>query len=207
MSRFPIVLAALLATAVQAEPPGADTIIIHGNRIEAVLQHATLELPQGATVINASGKWVVPGLVDSHVHFFQSGNIYTRPDAADFNAVVPYAQEVVRNKARLDAGITVVMGTDAGNIGVLHGPSILREMRLMQDSGLTPLEVLKSATTNGAIALGKADDLGVIAPGRLADLVLLDADPLADSGNLGRIYRIIKDGRVYDPEELMNSIR
>ncbi len=120
---------------------------------------------------------------------------------------MPYAQEVVRNKARLDAGITVVMGTDAGNIGVLHGPSILREMRLMQDSGLTPLEVLKSATTNGAIALGKADDLGVIAPGRLADLVLLDADPLADSGNLGRIYRIIKDGRVYDPEELMNSIR
>ena len=85
-----------------------------------------------------------------------------------------------------DAGITIVMGTDAGNIGTLHGPSIYREMRLMQQSGLTPLEVLRAATTNGAIALGKPKDLGVIEAGRLADLVLLDADPLVDSGNLAK---------------------
>ena len=464
-----IAVLALFATAAQAQPPGADTvvivgvtvvhperegaavlepdstIIIQGQRIEAIL-HAAIELTQGAQVIDGRGKWVIPGLVDAHVHFFQSGNIYTRPDAADFNAVVPYAQEVARNKARLDAtfkiwlasgvtgvvdiggpfwnfevrdraavtaaaprmavagplismiadppldlgdppiiridsveaglalvarelernpdyikvwfiyqpgddlakneaivkavgdaahaagrklavhatelivakaalragadylvhsvfdepvddefialarhnkvlycptlfveesyelalsnqwratpeearradpqilaamddlneipadkrpkgvarlmqeakpsvapivgmqnlrkvldaGITVVMGTDAGNIGVLHGPSILREMRLMQDSGLTPLEVLKSATTNGALALGKADDLGVVAAGRLADLVILDADPLADTGNLGRIYRVVKDGVVYDPQALMDSIQ
>lgn len=439
------------ATVVHPERTGTDvlepdaTVMIRGNRIEAVLQHVTLELPQGAKVIDGRGKWVIPGLVDGHVHFFQSGNIYTRPDAADFNAVVPYAQEVARNKARLDAtfkvwlasgvtgvvdiggpfwnfdmrdraaataaaprvavagplismiadppldlddppiiridtveaglalvkrelarnpdyikvwfiyqpgddlakneaivnaagdaahaagkklavhatelvvakaalragadylvhsvfdepvddefialarhnkvlycptlfveesyqlalsnqwratpeearradpqilaamddlneipadqrpkwvaklmqeakpsvapvigmqnlrkvldaGIPIVMGTDAGNIGVVHGPSILREMRLMQESGLTPLEILKSATTNGAIALGKGNDLGVVAAGRLADLVILDADPLADSGNLGHIYRVIKDGVVYDPQALMDSI-
>jgi len=104
----------------------------------------------------------------------------------------------------LDAGITVVMGTDAGNIGTLHGPSILREMRLMQDSGLTPLEVLRTATTNGALVLGRPDDLGAIAPGRLADLVLLNADPLANTANLGRVYRVIKDGRVYNPDALMD---
>ncbi len=438
-------------TVVHPEREGAtvlepdSTVIIQGNRIQAVLQHAAIELTQGATVINGSGKWVVPGLIDSHVHFFQSGNLYTRPDVADFNAVVPYAQEVARNKARLDAtfkvwlangvtgvvdiggpfwnfevrdraatvaaaprmavagplismvarpqldlgdppiiridsveaglalvkrelernpdyikvwfihqpgddlaaqeaivkaagdaahaagkklavhatelivakaalragadylvhsvfdapvddefialarrnkviycptffvmqgyplalsnqwhatpeeqrradpeilaamddlndipadkwpplvaklmaeakppaastiamenlgklleaGITVVMGTDAGNIGTLHGPSIYREMRLMQDAGLTPLQVLRSATTDGAKALGMEKDLGVIEPGRLADLVILDADPLADSGNLARIYRVIKDGRVYDPNELMKSL-
>jgi len=99
------------------------------------------------------------------------------------------------------------MGTDAGNIGTLHGPSILREMRLMQESGLTPLEVLRTATTNGALVLGRPDDLGAIAPGRLADLVVLDADPLADTGNLGRIHRVVKDGRIYDPEILIDSIR
>lgn len=470
LSRLLIAALALLATAVQAGPPGKDTIyitgvtvvhperqgaavlepdstiIIQGQRIQALLQHAAIELTQGATVIDGRGRYVVPGLVDAHVHFFQSGNLYTRPDVADFNAIVPYAGETARNQARLDAtfrvwlangvtgvvdiggpfwnfevrdraaataaaprmavagplismvarpqldlgdppiiridsveaglalvkrvlerdadyvkvwfihqpgddlaaqeaivkaagdaahaagkklavhatelivakaalragadylvhsvfdapvddefialarrnkviycptffvmqgyplalsnqwratpeeqrradpeilaamddlndipadqrpprvaklmqetnpppapavamqnlrklldaGITIVMGTDAGNIGTLHGPSILREMRLMQESGLTPLEVLRSATTNGALVLGKPDDLGLIAPGRLADLVILDADPLADSGNLGRIYRVIKDGKVYDPDELMKSLR
>lgn len=470
LSRLLIAALALLATAVQAGPPGKDTIyitgvtvvhperegaavlepdstiIIQGQRIQALLQHAAIELTQGATVIDGRGRYVVPGLVDAHVHFFQSGNLYTRPDVADFNAIVPYAEETARNQARLDAtfrvwlasgvtgvvdiggpfwnfevrdraaataaaprmavagplismvarpqldlgdppiiridsveaglalvkrvlerdadyvkvwfihqpgddlaaqeaivkaagdaahaagkklavhatelivakaalragadylvhsvfdapvdeefialarrnkviycptffvmqgyplalsnqwratpeeqrradpeilaamddlndipadqrpprvaklmqetnpppapavamqnlrklldaGITIVMGTDAGNIGTLHGPSILREMRLMQESGLTPLEVLRSATTNGALVLGKPDDLGLIAPGRLADLVILDADPLADSGNLGRIYRVIKDGKVYDPDELMKSLR
>jgi imidazolonepropionase-like amidohydrolase len=107
----------------------------------------------------------------------------------------------------MDAGITVVMGTDAGNIGTLHGPALLREMRLMQEAGLTPLQILRTATTNGAQVLGQPDELGKIAAGRLADLVLLDADPLADSANLGRVYRVIKDGRVYDPEALMKSIR
>ena len=439
-------------TVVHPEREGAavlepdSTVIIHGNRIEAVLQHAAIELTQGAQVIDGRGKWLIPGLVDAHVHFFQSGNLYTRPDAADFNAVVPYAQEVARNKARLeatfkvwlangvtgvvdiggpfwnfdmrdraaktaaaprvavagplismiadppldlddppiikietpeaglelvkrelardpdyikvwfiydkgddvaaheaivkaagdaahaagkrlavhatelvvakaslragadylvhsvfdepvddefialakkndilycptlfveesyelalsnqwratpeeltradpeilaamddlndipadqrpkrvakwmaeakpvvapvvgmqnlkkvhDAGIRIVMGTDAGNIGTLHGPSIYREMRLMQQSGLTPLEVLRAATTNGAIALGMPKDLGAVEAGRLADLVLLDADPLADSGNLAKINRVIKDGVVYDPEALMKSIR
>jgi len=425
--------------------PGA-TIVIQGDRIQLAGAGITLELPQGATIIDGRGKWVAPGLVDSHVHFFQSGNLYTRPDAADFNGVVPYAEEVARNKARLDAtfkvwlasgvtgvvdiggpfwnfdardraaaspaaprmavagplismiddppldlgdppiiridsveaaralvarqlarntdyikvwfihqkgddlaaqeaivkaagdaahaagkkfavhatellvakaalragadllvhsvfdqpvddefialakrnqalycptlfvmqgydlalsnqwratpeelkradpeilaamddlnempadkrpeavsklmaaakmpdppriamenlkklsdaGIPIVMGTDAGNIGTLHGPSIHREMRLMQESGLTPLEILRSATTNGAKALGLEGKTGAVAAGMYADLVILDADPLADSANLARVYRTIKGGVVYDPKALMESIR
>ena len=468
--RLLIVLTAFLATAAQARPPGDgmvyitgvtvvhpervgaaalerhSTVIIRGDRIEAVMQGVTLELPQGATVINAHGKYLIPGVIDAHVHFFQSGNLYTRPDVIDLNAVVPYAEETARNKARLDAtfkvwlasgvtgvvdiggpfwnfdvrdrtlgndlaprmavagplismverpqldlgdppiiridsiddglalvkrelernpdyikvwfihrerdsltaqeaivkaagdaahaagkklavhatellvakaalragadflvhsvfdqpvddefialakarnviycptlfvtmgyplalsnlwratpeeavradpeilaamddlneippeklperfvehlkdakppapptvamqnlrkvldaGITVVMGTDAGNIGALHGPSILREMRLMQDSGLTPLEVLRASTTNGAQVLGLAGKVGVIAPGMMADLVVLDADPLADSGNVGKVYRVIKNGVVLDPQGLLDSIR
>src|SRR6185295_16227531 len=76
-----------------------------------------------------------------------------------------------------DAGIPVVMGTDAGNIGALHGPAVFREMEIMTKAGLTPLQVLRSATVNGAKAMGMERDRGVIAPGRLADLVILNADP------------------------------
>jgi len=440
------------ATVIHPSRTGADavqpnsTIVIVRDRIHLAAQGVTLELPQGAQLIDARGKWVIPGLVDSHVHFFQSGNLYTRPDGADFNAVVPYAQEVARNKARLDAtfkvwlasgvtgvvdvggpfwnfevrdrsvispaaprmavagplismvarpqldlgdppivkidtpeaaralaqrmldreadyvkvwfihrpgddlaaqeaivkaagdaahaagkrlavhatelqvakaalragadylvhgvydapvdeeflalarknkallcptlfvmdgyalalsdtwkataveaaradprileamddldgipkdklpppvadlmanprplasnavamtdlrrivdaGVDVVMGTDAGNIGTLHGPSIHREMRLMVQAGLTPLEVLRSATVNGAKALGLEGQAGEVEDGMLADLVILDADPLADIANLEKVHRTIRGGVVFDPAALMESIR
>jgi imidazolonepropionase-like amidohydrolase len=105
-----------------------------------------------------------------------------------------------------DAGIPVVMGTDAGNIGTLHGPSVFREMAIMRQAGLTPLQVLRSATVNGAKAMGMDRDLGVISPGRLADLLILDADPLADLENLGRIHRVIKGGQVFSQEGLVRQV-
>src|SRR5438309_1608303 len=433
----------------ERELPGAverdRTVIITGNRIVRIGPRAGTRVPAGAQRIDAKGKWVVPGLVDAHVHFFQSGNLYTRPDVADFNAVVPYAEEVARNKARLpatfkvwlasgvtsvvdiggpfwnfemrdaalkspaaprvavagpllsmvdrvkldlgdppiikitsadearalvrrelerrpdfikvwfihrqgddlaaqeaivkaagdaahaagvrlavhatelvvakaslragadflvhsvedeavdeeflalakknralycptlfvtlgyryalsntwrpteaerrladpqilaamndlrkipkeplpervakamnqpappepsaialqnlrkvwDAGIPVVMGTDAGNIGTLHGPSVFREMEIMTRAGLAPLQVLRSATSNGAKAMGMEGEIGTLAPGKLADLVILDADPLADAMNLSKVHRVIKDGRAFVPDELIRSI-
>ena len=423
------------------------TVVISGDRIVAVGSRASTPVAAGAIQIDGRGKWLIPGMIDGHVHFFQSGNLYTRPDVADFNAVMPYAREVARNKARLAAtfkvwlasGVTgvidvggpfwnfdvrtaaersdaaprvattgplismvarpqldlgdppiikvglplaaardlvqrelerkpdfikvwfihrpgddmaaqeaivkatadaahaahvrlavhateletakaalragadylvhsvsdepvddefirlaranhallcptlfvvsgyqyalsnrwqatpeeqrladpqilaamhdldrmpkdlipervaksmaeatpppaptvalknlkvlwdsgsipIVMGTDAGNIGTLHGPSVFREMALMRDAGLTPLQILHTATTNGARAMGRSD-LGAIAPGKLADVVLLDADPLGDVANLSRAERVIKAGVVYDPKALIDSIR
>jgi imidazolonepropionase-like amidohydrolase len=106
------------------------------------------------------------------------------------------APAILRNLRRVwDAGITVAMGTDAGNIGALHGPSVFREMELMVQAGLTPLQVLRSATVNGAKVMGLEREVGRIAAGQLADLVVLDADPLADIVNASRIHRVIKDGR------------
>src|SRR5213592_11906 len=422
-----------------------STLIIAGRRIESIGPAGSTAVPAGATRIDGKGKWVVPGLIDSHVHFFQSGNLYTRPDVADFNAWMPYAKEVARNKGRLaatfrvwlasgvtsvvdiggpfwnfemrdaalkspaaprvavagpllsmvdrvkldlgdppiikiasadearalvrrelerrpdyikvwfihrqgddlaaqeaivkaagdaahaagvrlavhatelvvakaslragadflvhsvddaavdeeflalakknralycptlfvtlgyryalsntwrpteterrladpqilaamsdlqripremlpervvkamsqptppkpsaialqnlrkawDAGIPVVMGTDAGNIGTLHGPSVFREMEIMTQAGLSPLQVLRSATSNGSKAMGMERDIGTLAAGKLADLVILDADPLADVMNLSRIHRVIKDGKLFAPDELIRSI-
>jgi len=423
-----------------------QTVIIAGDRIVGVGPAKTTRVPRGATRIEARGKWLVPGLVDAHVHFFQSGNLYTRPDGADFGAYMPYAKEDARNRARLaatfkvwlasgvtsvvdiggpfwnfevreqarrsdaaprvivagplvsmvdrvkldlgdppiiktttvgevvdlvrkeidrkadyikvwfiyrpgddiaaqealvkaagdsahaagiplavhatelvtakaalragadylvhsiedapiddefialmkknkalycptlyvimgyrqmfsnqwhatdiekrradpeilpmmddlatipkeavpervaalmakppeikpsqtmldnlkkvwDAGIPVAMGTDAGNVGTLHGPSVFREMELMAQAGLTPLEVLRAATVGGARAMRMERDLGRIEAGRLADLVILDADPTASVVNLARAYRVIKAGRIYSPDDLIKSIR
>jgi len=433
------------ADAAHAAFPDA-TVVVEADTIRAVGPRDSTAVPPGAKVIDARGKWLIPGLIDAHVHFFQSGNLYTRPDVADFNAWMPYAKEVARNEARLpatfkawlasgvtsvvdiggpmwnfevreaaarsgaaprvhvagplismvarpqldlgdppiiristpdearalvrrelarkpdfikvwyihreaddlaaqeaivrataeeahragvrlavhatelvvaksalragadylvhsvddaplddeflalakrnhalycptlfvimgyryalsntwkataaelrladpqvlaamhdldrmpkamipervaklmaqppkvapsrialenlmkvrDAGIPVAMGTDAGNIGTLHGPSVFREMELMAQAGLTPLEVLRSATVGGAMAMGMSGELGDVAPGRRADLVLLDADPLADVRNLQRIDRVMRAGRLFDPDQLVASMR
>jgi len=70
-------------------------------------------------------------------------------------------------------------------------------MRVMVQAGLTPLQVLRSATTHGAKAMGMEGQIGAIAPGRLADLVVLDADPLADIDNASRISLVVKDGNLF----------
>src|SRR5258708_40299552 len=97
-----------------------STVIIDGNRITRVGPAKSTPVPKGAQVVDGKGKWVVPGLIDAHVHFFQSGNLYTRPDVADFKAVTSYAKETERNKARLPAtfkGWLASGGTSLVDIG------------------------------------------------------------------------------------------
>ena len=84
---------------------------------------------------------------------------------------------------------------------------MFREAELMVQAGLTPLEVLRAATTNGAAAMGMENDLGAVAPGRLADLVILDADPLAQVANLARADLIVKDGQVFEASRLAGTDR
>ena len=118
------------------------------------------------------------------------------------------SRNALRNLRKVwDAGITVAMGTDAGNIGTVHGPSVFREMGLMTRAGLTPLEVLRSATLNGAKVMGLEGQAGSIKAGMLADLVILDANPLANIANASRIHRVMKDGQLFDPDALVRSIR
>jgi imidazolonepropionase-like amidohydrolase len=126
---------------------------------------------------------------------------------AEAKAPAPPTMMLRNLKAVHDAGVPVVMGTDAGNIGTLHGPSIFREMALMQEAGLTPLQVLRAATVTGARAARREASAGTVAPGAPADLVLLNADPTADTSNAARIYRVFRNGKMFDPDELISSIR
>ena len=101
-------------------------------------------------------------------------------------------------------GVKLQVGTDAEN-GVptrFHASSLHWELEHFVRAGLAPFEVLRIATQEGAAALGAEDDLGTLEPGKLADLVLLDADPLEDIRNTQTIWRVIKGGWLFDPEEL-----
>jgi imidazolonepropionase-like amidohydrolase len=101
-----------------------------------------------------------------------------------------------------EAGIVVAMGTDAGNPLTLHGPSVNAEMEAMQEAGLSPMEVLVAATRNGALAMRRLDDFGTLEKGKIADVVVLDADPLEDIQNVRRVALVIRGGAAYTRAEL-----
>jgi len=106
-------------------------------------------------------------------------------------------------KTLSDAGALVATGTDAGNIGTLHGASYVRELQLMAEAGLSPARILADSTLGGARLLGLAEEAGTIAPGKRADLVILDADPLADIGNFGRIHAVMKAGALWPADAIL----
>ena len=96
----------------------------------------------------------------------------------------------------MHAGGLIVAGTDTPNALNLHG-----ELMAYTMAGMTPYEALKAATVNPARALGV--DTGTIEPGKLADLVIVEGDPLADIANAHKVKRVIANGRVYEMSQLL----
>lgn len=101
-----------------------------------------------------------------------------------------------------EAGVVLLAGSDVGIPAVVPGISLHEELVLLVEAGLTPLEALRTATLNPARVLGRSDSLGSIEAGKLADLVLLDADPLAAIANTQRIRAVVADGRLYRRADL-----
>ena len=95
----------------------------------------------------------------------------------------------------------VVAGTDSPIIP--YGMALHLELETYQDAGLSTIEILKTATINNAIALNAQDDLGSIEKGKIADLVILDSNPLEDIRNTRSVRTVIKNGEAYDLEYLL----
>lgn len=109
-------------------------------------------------------------------------------------------QTVAENRMRLldvmqEQGVGILMGTDAPQQFSVPGFSLHREMALMVESGMTPHEVLTTGTLNVGRYFANADRFGTIAPGQRADLILLDADPLADIANVSKQAGVMVRGR------------
>jgi imidazolonepropionase-like amidohydrolase len=121
----------------------------------------------------------------------------TNPFIFQENKKVPETLAAMRR-----AGVNFLAGTDAPNVWATPGASLHQELALFVETGLTPLEALQTATLNPAKYLGLLDTLGTIEVGKLADLVLLDADPLADIKNTRKIAAIIINGHFLNPAAL-----
>jgi imidazolonepropionase-like amidohydrolase len=113
------------------------------------------------------------------------------------------AQNAKQNLPRvLAAGIPIVMGTDAGNPLTLHGPSVYAEMEAMQAAGLTPMQVIVASTHNGADAMGRLKDAGTVERGKVADLLVLGADPSRDVAAFRELRAVMRGGVLHQQSEL-----
>jgi imidazolonepropionase-like amidohydrolase len=109
-------------------------------------------------------------------------------------------------KALSDGGVRVLMGTDAPQQFSVPGFSIHREIRRMRDAGMTPAQILLSGTRNVGEYFKTSDRFGTVAAGQRADLMLLDADPLADLGNLARRSGVMVRGRWLPESEIQRRL-
>ena len=137
--------------------------------------------------------------------------------AGAFPRLVPDGARYIRvlgenTRAAQRYGLPIAVGADVGGrpgVAGGGGPGIGThiELELLQEVGLTPAAALTAATYGGALALGADDDLGTIAPGKLADLVVLARDPLVDVRHARHIAWVIKGGVAMRPAELMPASR
>ena len=147
----------------------------------------------------------VPG--DSLAHYLPKAvreyvaQIFPMPDSippnADSVGRAMLAKRLRQVAAMQRAGVHILTGTDAPLRNSPPGFGLHEELTLLARGGMSPLEVLRSATFEPARYFGVLDSLGTIAAGKLADLVLLDANPLEDIGNTRRISAVVANGRLY----------
>lgn len=105
------------------------------------------------------------------------------------------------------AGVPLLAGTDAPEPQVPPGYALHHELELLVESGLSPADALAAATINNSRVLKQDMNLGSIRPGKLADMVVLEADPLVDIRNSRKIHRVIRGGVVLDPAVILSHAR
>ncbi|MGE0555887.1 MAG: amidohydrolase family protein [Gemmatimonadales bacterium] len=105
------------------------------------------------------------------------------------------------------AGVPILAGSDVPKPHLVPGFSLHDELALLVDAGLSPREALRAATSNPARFIGREHELGTVAVGKLADLVVLDADPLASIRNTRRVHAVVLGGRLLDRVALDRVLR
>jgi hypothetical protein len=143
---------------------------------------------------------IVPRFPPQVRRTMRSGALEVPPDKqAAYHEAFPAMLRLL--KAIHDADVTIIPGTDA-----LPGYTLHHELELYMQAGIAPAEVLRMATWTPALVMGVNKDRGVIAPGKLADMILVDGDPTKNIRDINNITTVIKGGKVYDPAAIEKAL-
>jgi imidazolonepropionase-like amidohydrolase len=129
------------------------------------------------------------------------------PPGADSVGGAMFAKRLAQVATMHRAGVGLLTGTDAPLRNSPPGFGLHEEFVLLARGGLSPFEIIRAATLEPARYLGALDSLGTIEPGKLADLVLLEANPLEDIRNTRRIAAVVANGRLYDANDRERLLR
>jgi len=113
--------------------------------------------------------------------------------------------QIINLKKLSDGGVTIAAGTDAGNIGTQHATSFISELTAMKKSGMSNWQVLQSATINPAKIFNKENISGSISTGKIADLVLLNSNPVENIEHLTEVNLVFKNGESIDSEKTIKE--
>jgi len=158
------------------------------------IEHGTYMDDEVIRLMKQHGTWYVPTIHAGRFVAEQSAvpgyfPDIVRPKAA---AIGPQIQDTFTRAHR--AGVKIVFGTDCG-VGP-HGDNA-REFEYMVEGGMSPIDAIRAATSVAAEFLGVADRLGAIEPGKLADIIAVEGDPLADISRMRAVHFVMKEGVVY----------
>lgn len=103
------------------------------------------------------------------------------------------------------AGVPIVVGTDAGNPGTLHGVSIYDEMEMMQEAGIPPEDLIVMATKNGAMAMRREHDFGTLEKDKFANLIILDTNPAEKISNMRSLSHVMIKGKLLDVTSIQQN--
>lgn len=145
-------------------------------------------------------------LLQSSRDFIKSGRI------GDMTSAAPYLKLGYENARKnllhaFRAGVTLATGSDAGNPGVIHGPTVQRELELWVDAGVPPLEAIRAATINAATLLGAGNRMGRLEKGYEATLVLLEGNPARDIAATEQVSSVLLKGERIDRAGLFEEDR
>jgi len=158
------------------------------------IEHGCLLDEEAIALMKEHDAWLVPTLVAPRDVIAAAGEGRSIPDAMVNKARAISVRHMESFRAAVTAGVNIALGTDAA-VGP-HGGN-LRELALMVEGGMTPLEAITSSTRQAARLLGREADIGTLEPGKFADAVAVEGDPLADISLLAqpdRIRMVIKGG-------------
>ena len=135
------------------------------------------------------GAWYVPTLAAYYYNWDPENTPEGRRDRKRVEVHGPSFQKALK------AGVKIAFGTDAG--GFPWSEPMAQEFAREMEFGMTPMQAIQSATSKAAELLDREGELGVIAPGALADIVAVEGDPLKDVKALGNVRFVMKDGKVF----------
>jgi imidazolonepropionase-like amidohydrolase len=187
-----------------------ETLIAHHVAITSTLPSTALSAPSDASV---DGRALArPAVLEAMAPSVREAYLYSRNRAANksaqANAALLLRRGMDLERAFVAAGGLLLAGADpVGYRGLLPGFGDQYEIELLVEAGFSPVQAIRIATLNGAIYLGRQDQIGSIAAGKNADLVVMKGDPAAHIADIENVEIVFKDGVGYDAKKLLDSVK